>query len=442
MANDLPLHFHPRGLDDSVDVEVNHASTIDAAGGENAELGGLTHRGILACVDLCYILGKAMNGLALLLLALAAATASELEETGRTHLYNMDIDAARSVFSELDRKAPLSPAGPYYVATALWMEEFSRRGGMAGATFRTGQYWSWKKTPPPAELDREFKRRIQEAISRADRILEREPLDLDGLFFRGSAEGLMGAYLASVEHSYYGAYQAGKRAKEYHERLLRLDPAYADAYLLPGIFEYTLATLPRSLRILGFVVGIKGSKEKGLSLVERAVSGGERTRWVARLSLSVIQQREKRYPSALAALRELEKAFPRNPFLPMERGSVHLLRKDWTAARRAFEEVLAKQKERGDSFELLEPALVFVRLGESHLFARDYTGAARELERALETPRAPDWVRSQVFLRRGMTSDARGLRPAAQSDYRRVLRLDTDPQTTRLAKQYLEKAYR
>jgi tetratricopeptide (TPR) repeat protein len=383
-----------------------------------------------------------MSPLAFVFVAFGAATASDLEETGRSHLYNMEIAAARAVFSELDRRAPLSPAGPYYEATALWMEEFSRRGGMAGATFRTGQYWSWKKIPPPVELDREFKRLTQEAISRADAVLEREPMDLEGLFFRGSAEGLMSAYLASVEHSYYGAYQAGKRAREYHERLLRLDPGYADACLLPGIFEYTLATLPRSLRILGFVVGIKGSKEKGLSLVERAVTEGDRTRWVARLSLAVMQQREKRYLSSLAALHDLEKAFPKNPFLPMERGSVHLLRRDWAAARRAFEEVLAKQAERGESFDLLEPALVFLRLGESRLFAKDHAGAARDLERALGTPGAPDWVRSQVFLRRGMASDARGLRPAAESDYRRVLRLGTDPQTSRLAKQYLEQPFK
>ncbi len=383
-----------------------------------------------------------MDALPLLLVSLGAATASELEERGRSYLYNMEIAEARAVFSELDRQAPLSPAGPYYEATALWTQEFSKRGGMAGATFRTGQYWFWKKVPPAQELDREFKRLIQETISRADAILKKDPLDREGLYFRGSAEGLLSAYLASVEQRYYVAYQAGKRAKEYHERLLRIDPGYADACFLPGIFEYTLATLPRSLRILGFVIGMKGSKEKGLSLVERAVRGGERTRWVARLSLSVMQQREKRYLSSLAELRELEMAFPRNPFLPMERGSVHLLRKDWAAARRAFEEVLTKRAERGQGFEHLPPALVFLRLGESRLFAKDHAGAAAELERALETPGAPDWVRSQVFLRRGMTSDARGLRSAAESDYRRAVRLDTDPQTTRLAKQYLAEPYR
>jgi hypothetical protein len=141
-------------------------------------------------------------------------------------------------------------------------------------------------------------------------------------------------------------------------------------------------------------------------------------------------------------LRELEKAFPRNPFLPMERGSVHLLRKDWTAARRAFEDVLARAKEMGPGIELLDPAQIFLRLGESRLFAKDPVGASTELERALQTPGAPDWVRSQVFLRRGMASDALGMRSAAQADYRRVVRLDTDPQTRRLAERYLEVPYR
>jgi tetratricopeptide (TPR) repeat protein len=384
-----------------------------------------------------------MSAIAVVVLALRAALSPfELEEIGREHMYNMELDKARSVFDEVSRRAPLSPAGPYFQATALWMEEFTRRGGMTGATFRTGQYWFWKKTPPPSALEREFKRELAEATSRADALLQRNPRDPEGLFFRGAVEGVMSAYLVSVEYAYYQAYRSGRRAKEYHEKLLAIDPGYADACLLPGIFEYTMATLPRSLRMLGFVLGIKGSKEKGLLLVERAVSEGERSRWAARLSLSVMHQREKRYQSSLAVLRELESAFPHNPFLPMERGNLHLLRKDWPAARRAFEEVLSRRREGGEGYVLLEPSLVFLRLGETRLFAKDHAEAYIELDRALQQPGAPDWVRAQVFLRRGMTSDARGQRPAAEADYRRAVQLDTDPQTTRLAKQYLERPYR
>jgi Tfp pilus assembly protein PilF len=91
----------------------------------------------------------------------------------------------------------------------------------------------------------------------------------------------------------------------------------------------------------------------------------------------------------------------------------------------------------GPSFDLLEPSLIFLRLGESRLFGKDYVGAARELERALETPGAPDWVRAQVFLRRGMTNDAVGMRAAAEADYRRAVQIDADPQTTRMAREHI-----
>jgi tetratricopeptide (TPR) repeat protein len=378
-----------------------------------------------------------------LLLSAASLTPSELEESGRVHLYNMEVRAARELFAELGRTAPRSPAGPYFEATTLWMAEFSRRGGMAGATFRTGEYWTSKdKESFDLELDRAFKRLVGESIERADVLLKDDPGDEEALYFRGAAEGVLSAYLASIEHRYFGAFQAGRRAKAYHERLLEVDPGYSDACLLPGIFEYTVATLPRSLRLVGFLVGMRGSKAKGMDLVERAASRGERSRWVARLSLSVMFEREKRYAGALRLLAELEQAFPRNPFLALERGSIELLRKDWNAARRAFEEVLSERDSGWAGFELLPVSVVYLRLGESFLFARSYVEAARAFERALSTPGTPDWVRAQIFLRRGMTSDALGMRTAAQWDYRRAIGLDTDSALTGLAERYLAEPYR
>jgi tetratricopeptide (TPR) repeat protein len=384
-----------------------------------------------------------MKAFLLLLATSVAPTAAELEETGRTRLYNMELAEARALFAELSRLAPESPAGPYFEANTLWMAEFSKRGGMSGSTFRSNQYWSARTgEAKDLELDREFKALVAESVERAEALLLKDPDDEEGLFFRGAAEGVLSAYLASVERSYFAAYQAGKRAKRYHERILQIDPEYADACLLPGIFEYTVATLPRSLKFLGFLVGVRGSKEKGVELVERAVAEGERTRWVARLSLSVMRMREKRYGASLSVLREVEDAFPRNPFLVMERGNIHMLRKDWGAARRAFEEVLEEDGASYAGLHLLPRSLVLLRLSESYLFAKNYDATARELERALSIPDVPDGIRAQVFLRRGMTSDATGGRVAAKWDYRRAVDLDVDEITTGLAKRYLKEPYR
>ncbi len=383
-----------------------------------------------------------MNLLVFAFVALGSPALLELEEQGRTHLYNLEYARARATFSELSARAPASPVGPYYQATTLWMQEFTRRGGMAGSTFRTGRYWAEKKrNPVAASLDREFKALAAETIARADAILANDVRDRDALYFRGAAEGILSAYHASLEHSYYRSYRAGKRAKRYHELLLEIDPGYADACLLPGIFEYTIATLPKTLKFAGFLIGLRGSREKGLGLVERAVVEGKRSRWVARLSLSVLNQREKKYRGSLRILSELEEAFPKNPLLPLERGSVELLRKNWRAARRAFEQVQSRRAAGVHNYTLVEPSLIRLRLAESYLFAKNYEQASKQLEAALGLPNVPERIKAVIFLRRGNSSDGLGRRDAATWDYRRALALDADELTNKLAKRYLKKPF-
>ena len=381
-----------------------------------------------------------MNAFVLWFLTIGSPAALALEEQGRTHLYNMEFAEARAVFAELSVRAPDSPAGPYYEATTLWMEEFTRRGGMAGSTFRTGRYWARNERElVDSELGLEFHTLVEDAVSRAEALVKREGRDRDALYFRGAAEGVLSAYYASIEHSYYRSYRAGKRAKHYHERLLELDPDYADACLLPGIYEYTVATLPRTVKLAGFLIGIRGSRERGLALVERAVAEGKRSRWVSRLSLSVLRQREKKYRSALRILRELEDAFPKNPLLPLERGSVQLLRKNWRAARSAFEQVELRQQAGMPNYGLVAPSLVKLKIAESFLFAKEYAKARESLNQALLIPDVPDRIRAVIFLRLGMALDGLGRRDAARWDYRRALELDADPLTNKQAKRRLKK---
>jgi len=167
-----------------------------------------------------------MNVAFVLFLGIGSVDPTALEERERSHLYNLEFAEARRIFSELGRRAPESSAGPYYEAGALWIEEFVRRGGMSGTTFRTGTYWSRKrKEPPKPELERELFRLLGEATARCEAFLAATPKDLEALFFMGTVEGLTSAYHAVIEHSYYRFYRAGKRAKDFHQQLLERDPS-------------------------------------------------------------------------------------------------------------------------------------------------------------------------------------------------------------------------
>jgi tetratricopeptide (TPR) repeat protein len=314
---------------------------------------------------------------------------------------------------------------------------------MAGETFQSSRYWTRKRTEPPStEAQERFDAQVKEAIRRCKLVLSIRENDGDALYFWGATESMVSAYEATIRHRYFAAYRAGRRALKQHKKLLELDPTYADAHLVPGIYEYTMATLPRSVKILGFLIGMRGSKEKGAEHLRKAVRGGARTYWGARLSLIVLETREKRYKEALRYLRELEMTFPKNPLFPLEKGWVYLLEKDWSAARRTFRAAQKKQRLQTPHYDRIHPSFILLRLGESYLFDERVGEALGRFDEALGRPDIPDTVRSVLHLRRGQAYDSLSRREDARTEYEATVRLHTDTASYRLAKRYLKEPFR
>lgn len=367
-------------------------------------------------------------------------TLSPLEEEGLRHLYNLDYARASTTFHTLTDRAPSSPAGPHHLATVVWMEELTRRGALAGETFLTARFWTGRKEPVPEELRREFFSFVEESMDRAKQRLEERPGDPEALYFLGANESIVSGFEATLERSYFTAYRAGRRARRWHEQLMALDPENGDAYLVPGVYEYTLATLPRSLKILAFLIGSRGSKEKGYELLEQAARKGRRSHWGARLSLIVVHQREKRLTRALSLLRQMETAFPRNPLFVAEQGWVYLLKKDGRSAQRIFERVLQRHRRGQPNYDRLKEGILLLRLGESFLLAKRPRLAVERLTEALAT-RTRRETDALIYLRRGQAYDLLGQRPKALNDYETCSRLAPDAPSARLAKRYRERPF-
>ena len=381
-----------------------------------------------------------LNAAALLVVGLSAA---QLEQTGIDAMYNLRFPEAKETFATLSETSPESPAGPYYEAAVLWMEELTRRGGMTGATFRTSRFWSRTRREPLPEGFRErLFERIEETMRRADVRLSNDARDTDALYFKGFAESIMAAYYVALEQSFYKAYRSGKKAQSLHQQVLEIDPEYSDACLIPGVFRYTVATLPRSVRFLAFLVGVRGAKDEGLSLIERAADEGARSQWAGRLALGVIYGMEKRHSDAIRVLEELEDSFPDNPMYVLERGSTHMLQRDWLASRAVFREMIGQRRLGAANYTKIDGGLIELRLGESYLFPRDAKQAEKWFTTAINDDSVPERVLSALFLRRGMSRDRLGQRDAAREDYEKVLELNVDEAINRTAKRYLRKAFR
>jgi predicted Zn-dependent protease len=131
-------------------------------------------------------------------------------------------------------------------------------------------------------------------------------------------------YLFMIDKSYLAALRAGNRARKYSDELRAIDSQYVDAYLVAGVQEYVVGSLPWAVRALVAFGGIHGNKEKGRTWVERVADDGDALQTEAKVLLALLYRRERRPLDAAKVLEELIAQFPRNYVLRLELASMYL----------------------------------------------------------------------------------------------------------------------
>ena len=121
-----------------------------------------------------------------------------------------------------------------------------------------------------------------------------------------------------------GAFRSAREAYEEHEKVLTLDPKRKDAGLIVGTYRYIVAALAMPLRLVAYMAGFGGGKEKGLSLIEAAAAYHGDNQSDARFALILMYNRELRYDDALVQLAHLREEFPRNRLVWLESGSTSI----------------------------------------------------------------------------------------------------------------------
>lgn len=354
------------------------------------------------------------------------AEALPLEIEGYQHVFNYDYEDADQVFQRLDEQFPDYAAGPYGRASTLYTRFAQQVGAMRGSSHRGDRFWDQSARPDLSPEERElFDRSYAESVARCERVLARDPDDTLALYYLGASEALKAAWDLTILRSYWGGTRAMRRAVKHHRRVQELDPEYDDAYQVPGVSQYGLATLPRALRFIARLLGMRGDKEMGLEWVARTANEGERSRWGALWSLALFMQREDRLGEALDAVRQLKEQFPKNPDFALEEAGVHLHHGETTEAR---EELLAfiEARDAGfGNFHLAPGGLAELRLGESWLYEGNWEEAEAAFSRGLRSSPPPD-VRVMLHFRRGNARDGLGQRQPALFDYNRVRQLGGD----------------
>jgi tetratricopeptide (TPR) repeat protein len=407
----------------------------------------LAHRNALSCVViLCLLLPKAMAQTG----APAGstphpATAASAEhdpqvDTAFDHFYNLEYDHSIQEFERVLDRAPNDPAAVNHLLTTILMRELYRMGAMNSGEYANDSFIG----DAHRTADPKVKERIKQLVERAESLEEQElkanANNVDALYARGVTRAQFALYTALVERAWFSALRNAVGARHDHERVLELDPRYVDAKLVVGTHNYVMGSLPWSVKVAVALVGLTGTKEKGLEyLREVADSNGENS-VDARVVLSLFLRRERRYDEARTLMHDLAAHYPGNYLFPLE--EANLLRASGHAEEAAADYRKVWQNGREGKYGNLHYELAAWGLGELLRNQKDYAGAAAAYEMVEEAPEPDPETLQKANLAAGEMYDLLQKRDLAMKKYETVLAENGSTPPAEKAREHIREAYR
>lgn len=257
--------------------------------------------------------------------ALQAQSPAALVAQADDHYFNLEYDEAiRGYYAAMDAGRPSADIWNR-IATAILYQELNRLGMLETSAFRgDNQFLAQEKPKPDPAVKERFLGALNEARRLADVRLKSDKKDVQSLFALSQNYALEANYLFMVDKSYIAALRAGNKARNHSDRLREQDAEFVDAYLVAGVQEYVVGSLPWAVRALVALGGIHGNKEKGRGWVERVAADGKLLQTEARVLLTLLYRRESRPLDAAKVLEGLIQQFPRNYVFRLEMASMFL----------------------------------------------------------------------------------------------------------------------
>lgn len=375
----------------------------------------------------------------LLALALAAAQPQSTFDRAYQLAYNLDHHEAITLLKQAADADPSSADAHRHVAVVTWLNILFQRGSVTVDSYLGGVTRSnFKLPPPPADLDAGFKAYVAKAIALAEARVDANAGDVDAVYDLGAALGLQASYVATIEGKVRQAFGAARRAYNLHEEVVERNTGRRDAGLIVGTYRYVVSALSFPVRWAAYIVGFGGGKERGIELIEGASRYGE-TQIDAKFALVLIYNRERRFDEALGMLSALQRQFPRNRLLWLEKGATAIRAGRGAEADAVLTEGLRKLDTDYRAKMPGERALWLYKRGAARVLLRKTPDARRDLDAALA--QGPlGWVRGRIHMELGKAADLDGDRTRAVTLYRQaagICRAQQDPacveDATRLA---------
>ena len=360
--------------------------------------------------------------------------------SGFEHLYNLEYDQAVREFELALKARPDDPFTTNHLLSGVLFRELYRIGALDTELYAKNGFLTSKQFPIDPKIREQIKGLIERALQLEEARLKVNPNDVEALWARGVTRATKSLYIGLVEKAWFAALRNAVGARRDHERVLELDPKFNDAKMVVGVHNYVIGSVNFAIKVAASIVGLSGSKSKGIEYLYAAGQGGGETSVDARIALSLFLRREQRYPEALKLVGQLEVEFPRNFLFRLENANL------MNAAGRGGDAVAAYRKLLDDNkagmFAESRMEMAYYGMGEALRGQHDFRGAAEAYDTVQEYKAADPDLRQRAELAAGEMYDLLHNREQALQRYQAAIAVAGDPERAELARKRIKQPYR
>lgn len=281
------------------------------------------------------------------------------------------------------------------------------------------------------------RRQLEQVIALSNKLQEKNPDDLEGLFFEMSAHGLLAEYMAR-EGSYMKAMSEAKKTYDFITVTMTKTSESPEFYFLAGLYNYFREKYPERHPVYSPFLWFfePGDKALGLAQLDSAVYQSKIVKAEAHLYTAYIYLRYENDPAkAEFYIKKLLNEYPRNSYVKAKYIESLVLRDDFSTAMPYIKAFLSESRPYYEMCGEVYMGVYFEEVKGSDIQAESYY--MKGLETGKKDPTRGEYYKSLAYLGMGRIMERREQLSLAVQYYRKAADVDENDVVTKEARKRL-----
>lgn len=295
----------------------------------------------------------------------AQTTTNQLIQQGIFKAYNMEINSAEKIFNRVIKRAPNLPHGYFHLAQI--------------------HFWCFLGSREEYHFH-EFNKYAELAQNKIDSLLDINQNNFRITYMAGNLASWR-AMINATNNSSVDALWYSKKAIDYYEKALKINPKFYDAYFGLGLFNYAMSFVPDFLKWAVDLTGLSSDKYKGFNYIKTAYRKGILDKTEIEFHLAKIYSDYfAAYDSSYNLLRKLISNYPNNSLFRYQYAVTLIRDKKLDNALKILNDVIKLD----NKYFPQVTSLANYRKGEIYFKKNQFGKAIQHYQIFLKTTREPD----------------------------------------------------